>query len=100
MLARVPAGRWTTYGDLAQLIGTAPQPLGRHLAICTERSPAHRVLAYDGTIPPGFRWTDPNDRRKPEDVLRSEGVSFPHGRADAGRRLTAADLKALVDAGV
>lgn len=95
ILSVVPAGQWTTYGDLAQLIGTAAQPLGRHVTTCTACPNAYRILTYNGTIPAGFRWTDPNDRRDPESVLRSEGVNFPNGRADAGQRLKAAELQAL-----
>ena len=95
MLAAVPAGRWTTYGDLARVIGTAAQPLGQHVTSCTDCPHAYRVLAYNGTIPGGFRWTDPNDRRNPEDVLRAEGVRFSNGHADIDQRLRVADLEEL-----
>ena len=31
-IAAIPRGRWTTYGDLAQLGGTAAMPVGQHIA--------------------------------------------------------------------
>ena len=45
LLAALPAGRWTTYGDLARVIETAAQPLGQHLTHVHglhERPPRHR----------------------------------------------------------
>lgn len=35
LLGALPLGSWTTYGELAQVVGTAAQPLGQHLANCT-----------------------------------------------------------------
>jgi uncharacterized protein with ParB-like and HNH nuclease domain/alkylated DNA nucleotide flippase Atl1 len=31
-IVAIPRGRWTTYGDLAQLCGTAAMPVGQHIA--------------------------------------------------------------------
>jgi alkylated DNA nucleotide flippase Atl1 len=95
----IPAGNWTTYGDLAALIGTHAVPMGQHVAAV--RIPnAWRVLQAAGTISPGFRWYDASDARLPQDVLEAEGVAFDaRGRADESRRLHAVDLAQLIGEG-
>jgi alkylated DNA nucleotide flippase Atl1 len=95
VMSTLPAGRWTTYGDLADLIGTAAQPLGLHIARCPDCMNAHRVLGADGRVRPNFTWTDPADNRKPEDLLADEGVEVRDGVADAATRLTPAELTSL-----
>jgi alkylated DNA nucleotide flippase Atl1 len=94
-LAELPAGSWTTYGDLAALIGTAPVPVGMRLA--NHPTPnAHRVLQVEGTISPGFRWLEPGRTDDPREVLRAEGVTFDqHGRADQEQRIGTEDLAQL-----
>lgn len=96
VLDALPRGRWTTYGDLAVLVGTAAQPMGAHIAACTDCANAHRVLSADGRVNAGFRWTDPADVRRPEGVLEEEGITFGNGAADPARRLSAEELAALL----
>jgi alkylated DNA nucleotide flippase Atl1 len=96
-MTAIPAGRWTTYGDLANLVGTAPQPLGNHIAGCPECLNAHRVLGADGRVRPNFAWSEPGEHRRPEDLLQDEGVHIGNGMADPAKRLTAAELEALAD---
>ncbi len=98
-LAVLPAGSWTTYGDVAALIGSHPVPVGQHVA--TKGVPnAHRVLTRDGTVSPNFRWVDPDDARDPHEVLRSEGVGFdPAGKANPNQRMTPEDLADLLGLG-
>lgn len=96
ILEALPEGRWTTYGDLADAIGTAPQPLGAHITNCGQCANAHRVLTHQSRVAPNFAWSDPDDRRDPERMLAAEGVSFAAGRADSSKRLTSDDLSALV----
>jgi alkylated DNA nucleotide flippase Atl1 len=94
-LAVIPAGSWTTYGDLAALIGSHPVPVGARLAGHPVVN-AHRVLQAEGTISPSFRWTDPDRADDPMDLLRAEGVVFDsNGRADQAQRLTVEDLAQL-----
>lgn len=94
-LAVMPAGSWTTYGDLATLIGSHPVPVGVRLANHPIVN-AHRVLQAEGTLSPSFRWTDPNRADDPMDLLRAEGVVFDNkGRADQAQRLTVEDLAQL-----
>jgi len=98
VLEALPEGRWTTYGDLADVVGTAPQPLGNHITKCAQCVNAHRVLTSDGRVAEAFTWSDPNDHRNPADMLSEEGVGFPDDRADAAKRLSSDDLAALVHA--
>ena len=95
IMAALPPGRWTTYGDLAQLVGTAAQPLGLHIARCEQCHNAHRVLGADGRVRPNFSWSDPADHRKPEDLLREEGMTVIGGVADTDKRLTVQDLERI-----
>jgi alkylated DNA nucleotide flippase Atl1 len=95
-LTEVPAGAWTSYGDLAALIGSHPVPLGDRLANHPVPN-AHRVLRSDGTLSPGFRWPDPADTRDPVALLRQEGVGFDgHGRANQNQRMSTAELAQLL----
>ncbi len=93
LMAALPPGRWTTYGDLAGLVGTAAQPLGLHISRCEECVNAHRVLGADGRVRPNFAWSDPTDDRKPEDLLRAEGVEVTDGVVSPGHRLTTDELE-------
>lgn len=92
VLAELPAGSWTTYGDLAALIGSHPVPVGQRLA-STPAPNAHRVLQAEGTVSPGFRWLDPARMDDPRDLLRGEGVGFDEqGRANPSQRLRIEEL--------
>ncbi len=94
-LAELPAGSWTTYGDLAALIGSHAVPVGVRLS--SHLAPnAHRVLQSEGTVSPGFRWIEPNRSDDPRDLLAAEGVEFDdHGRASAAQRVTPEELAVL-----
>ncbi|MGC4768898.1 GmrSD restriction endonuclease domain-containing protein [Micromonospora sp. DT44] len=94
-LAELPTGSWTTYGDLAALIGTAPQPVGNRLA--NHPTPnAHRVLQAGGIVAGNFRWVEPDRTDDPREVLRAEGVTFDqHGRADHAQRIGTEELAQL-----
>ncbi len=95
-LAALPTSSWTTYGDVAALIGSHPVPVGERLANHPTVN-AHRVLRVDGTLSPGFRWTDPAITAKPFDVLDAEGVEFDeNGRANPNQRITSEELAQLL----
>jgi alkylated DNA nucleotide flippase Atl1 len=93
----LPAGSWTSYGDLAVFIGTAAQPTANHVARNASLRYAYRVLNGDGSVSPNFQWHDDHDKRDPIDVLTGEGVDFDDGRASQTKRLGPAALGALVD---
>ncbi len=63
ILEALPEGYWTTYGSLADAVGTAAQPLGAHVATCQQCPNAYRILNSGGTVAPNFRWSDPDDQR-------------------------------------
>jgi alkylated DNA nucleotide flippase Atl1 len=95
-LAVLPPATWTTYGDLAEVIGSHAVPVGVHLAN-TRVLNAHRVLTADRRPSDSFRWIDEDDDRDVRDVLAAEGVKFDEsGRADPGLRVTARELAELL----
>lgn len=97
VLASLPAGRWTSYSDVAAVIGSHQVAVGARLATVTVPN-AHRVLKLSGHISPDFRWPDPERTDDPRKVLEAEGVRFDEwGRADADQRLTAADLAEVME---
>jgi 5-methylcytosine-specific restriction protein B len=95
-LELVGPGNWTTYGDLAELVGTSGQAVGGFM---TEHPTAsgHRVMTVNGTISPNFQWWDPDRTETPREVLESEGIKFDErGRANSGQRLTVDDFRDLL----
>lgn len=95
-LLAIPTGAWTSYGDLAALLGTHRVPLGTRLANHVAPN-AYRVLRVDGTISPDFRWTSEAHDEDPRDLLTTEGVRFDEqGHADQNQRLSTADLAHLL----
>jgi alkylated DNA nucleotide flippase Atl1 len=94
----LPAGHWTSYGDLAELAGTAAQPTANHVAKNPALRYAYRVLGGDGSVSTSFQWPDPDDSRDPLEMLIGEGVEFDeNGYASQSQRLGPAELEALLD---
>ncbi|MGH3941345.1 MAG: AAA family ATPase [Pseudonocardiaceae bacterium] len=92
-LGYVEAGWWTTYGDLATVTELSAQSVGNFLG-SEKIDNAHRVLRADGSIAPGFRWSDPDRSDDPRQVLESEGLRFDESRrADRQQRITADGLR-------
>jgi alkylated DNA nucleotide flippase Atl1 len=96
ILAALPVGHWTTYGSLADAVGTAAQPLGAHVATCPQCTNAHRILRSDGTVAPNFRWSDPEEERDSMEMLRAEGA-LVNGKPDPARELSSDDLQVLIE---
>lgn len=80
VVASVPPGRVTTYGDVAALAGTpSPRLVGRVLAdLSDDDTPWHRVLRANGT--PAAHLRDEQCAR-----LRAEGVTIVSGRVSLRR---------------
>lgn len=97
ILEAIPEGRWTSYNNLAEAVGTGAQAMAGHLSRCSICENAYRVLTWDGSIAEAFHWGDTDDQRDPADVLLSEGVVITDGRADAEQQLTPEDLLALIE---
>lgn len=94
----LPSGSWTSYGDLAELAGTAAQPTANHVARDPSIKHAYRVLSSDGSVSFNFQWHDAADDRDPMEVLIGEGIEFDeHERASQAQRLGPAELEALLD---
>jgi predicted RNase H-like nuclease/alkylated DNA nucleotide flippase Atl1 len=92
-LASVPAGRWTSYGDIAVAAGRSPNAaqgiaawIGAH---GHELRNVHRVLNASGEINAGWKPAGPGlpaNATEVEAKLRSEGIRFANGRADLEQR--------------
>lgn len=96
IVAEIPAGRWTSYGDVALVAGSYAQPVAAIIASYPMLN-AWRVLQAGGTISPGFRWLEPNRTQDPREFLESEGLTFDdEGRAVAEQFLTPEQLAELV----
>jgi alkylated DNA nucleotide flippase Atl1 len=97
VLASLPAGRWTSYSDVAEVIGSHQVAVGARLATLIVPN-AHRVLRLSGHISPDFRWPDPERTDDPREVLEAEGVRFDEwGRADPEQRIAATNLAAAME---
>ncbi|MFC8307706.1 DUF262 domain-containing protein [Streptomyces olivaceus] len=99
VLAALPHGTWTAYGDLAAFLGSGAQAVGNHLANTPGVAHAYRVLTSEGKVSDGFRWAAPQDAGSGEvrALLTADGVRFTAtGSADPAQRLTADDLAALL----
>lgn len=96
ILSELPAGTWTTYGDLASAVGVSAQSVGNFLANKLAPNP-HRVLKTDRTVSPQFAWIGDDQGGDPQELLEQEGVSFDaRGRAEATARLRADALVELL----
>ncbi|MET8217861.1 GmrSD restriction endonuclease domain-containing protein [Streptomyces hirsutus] len=96
-LVVMPSGTWTTYGDIAELIGSHPVAVGAYLGSNPSVIGAYRVLTVEGKISPSFRWPEGSDRQPPQELLASEGIRFDSwGRAHRSQRLSAAELATLL----
>lgn len=72
---RIPRGKVTTYGDIAEACGirSAARTVGWALNVCGPDIPAHRVVNRYGALTGKIHFGDPNLM---EELLRSEGVTF------------------------
>lgn len=96
-LAALPYGAWTTYSDLAELLGSHQVPVGQHVASTAGLLNAYRVLNSEGQVAAGFHWTDPADDRDVYKVLQADGVRFDSNmHADPLQRLGANELADLI----
>jgi alkylated DNA nucleotide flippase Atl1 len=80
----IPAGSWTSYGDIATMIASAALPVGTCLATWPIPN-AHRVLNAKGQLAAGFAWRD-GRTDDPVELLKAEGIRFTDGRADPQQR--------------
>lgn len=96
IVAEIPAGRWTSYGEVALVAGSYPQPVAAVIT-SNQMQGAWRVLQTGGTISPGFRWSDPDRTEDPREYLESEGLEFDgDGHAHPDQFIDAQELATLV----
>ena len=93
-IAEIPPGAWTTYGDLAAVVGTSAQALGTHVLRCSDCTAAWRVLGAGGRSRPEFRFADPADNRDQVAALKEEGLEFVDGAADPNGQIPVTQLNA------
>jgi O6-methylguanine-DNA--protein-cysteine methyltransferase len=95
IVERIPAGNWTSYSEVAIVVGSHPVAVGTAVAN-NPIAGAWRVLTWDGKPSAQFRWNDPDRTEPPTDFLAAEGIRFDEsGRADPAQQL---DARALADA--
>lgn len=72
---KIPYGKVTTFGDIAEACGirSAARTVGWALNGCGPDIPAHRVVNRYGSLTGKFHFGDPNLM---EELLRSEGIEF------------------------
>ncbi|TDB80266.1 AAA family ATPase [Micromonospora sp. KC721] len=91
-LALIPAGSWTAYDDLADLVEGSPGEIA-HLLAETYVENSHRVLQVDGQVPSAmhqhFKYRGGDVRSQ----LVEEGVEFEDRRANPEQRITAELLR-------
>ncbi|MEV7185578.1 DUF262 domain-containing protein [Kitasatospora sp. NPDC093102] len=96
-LVAMPSGTWTSYSDVAELIGLHARGVGNHLSTKAGVIGAYRVLNSDGRVSSDFRWLDGDRTETPRELLEDEGVPFDEaGRAHRSCRLTATELATLL----
>jgi 5-methylcytosine-specific restriction enzyme B len=93
-LSLVGAGSWTSYDDLAQLVGTTTGNVPPFLAGSKTSLPGgYRVLNADGSPPPDGMLHLNHRGMDIARKLTSEGVEFDSaGRASPAQRVSAADI--------
>ena len=95
LVSALPEATWTSYGDLAELIGTGPRQVGAYMRDA-DVPRAYRVLTARGTVSEGFRWSDGRTGRDVPDLLREDGVTVNRrGAAAQSQRMSVYDLRLL-----
>lgn len=83
VLRLVPAGKVTTYGDIARLMGApgCSRQVGWALHANPEpvKNPCHRVVFKDGSLSPAFAF---GGEQMQAQLLQSEGVEVTDGKVD------------------
>ncbi|PZG16118.1 DUF4357 domain-containing protein [Micromonospora craterilacus] len=87
-LAFVPAGSWTAYDDLADLVDGSPDEIA-HLLAETYVENSHRVLQADGQVPSAMHQHVKHRGGDLRSQLVEEGVEFEDRYANREQRITA-----------
>ena len=88
-------GYWTTYSDIAEVVGLTPGQVGEYLS-AVEHDSGHRIIKIDGTTYPEYARLP--DGVTPREALEAEGISFDlRGAADPSRKITKEDIREQLD---
>lgn len=83
LVRKVPAGKVTTYGEIAKALHTKDaRRIGHalHANPDSDMTPCHRVVFSDGRLAPGYAFGGPNEQLR---ILQMECVPFlPDGTVD------------------
>lgn len=99
-LELLPHGMWTSTADIAEVVGTTTQWVGRHFFNRRHIAATLRMLTPDGAPWPHIRLAGSDEVPTPEalrNALAEQGLVLDElGRAPAGQRLDAEQLVGLV----
>jgi methylated-DNA-protein-cysteine methyltransferase-like protein len=75
LVRKVPSGRVTTYGAIAEKLSMSPRVVGYalHLNPDGTKTPCHRVVNRDGRVAPGFAFGGKDEQKR---RLEKEGIKF------------------------
>ncbi|NCN06598.1 MAG: MGMT family protein [Candidatus Pacebacteria bacterium] len=81
IVAKIPPGMVTTYGELGRVLDMHPRQVGRLLHTNSDplNVPCHRVVRSTGSLAGGYAFGGPNLQKK---LLESEGIIFSSGKID------------------
>jgi len=81
LVAKIPLGKVTTYGELGRALQFHPRVVGRllHTNVDPLNTPCHRVVRSTGELAGGYAFGGPNLQKK---LLESEGVAFHKEKID------------------
>ncbi len=87
IVAKIPYGKVTTYGLIAEACGikSSARTVGWAINGAADRLPCHRVVNRNGELTGKLHFGDPNLM---EDLLQSEGIEFTkEGRVNLDKHL-------------
>lgn len=85
LVARIPRGKVTTYGEIARCLKTSPRAVGRilHRNPHPLITPCHRVVFADGSLSHSFAF---GGLKQQKDILQSEKVQVsPNQKVDLSK---------------
>jgi uncharacterized protein with ParB-like and HNH nuclease domain/alkylated DNA nucleotide flippase Atl1 len=94
LVGKIPEGKWASYGDIAEVVGTSNQAVGQRLAK-SQADGAWRVLRVNGQVAPGFKWDSYSEYsgKDPIQVLEEEGLVFDEtGSASPDQKISLEEL--------
>ncbi|HWK25193.1 MAG TPA: DUF262 domain-containing protein [Solirubrobacter sp.] len=95
ILELLPVGHWTTYRNIADVLGITAAGLGNHIP-CKQCVNTHRILRGDRKVAPTRQWSQTSGSPDPAQLLREEGA-FVNGVPDRDRELSSDALQVLIE---